>query len=338
MTGNFQSNMYGSPNPHTHILITLCLQYGSAGGQPLRLRSLRLGYGCELWDYNTNPVGTPHYLNNLTNLAHLEELHLEDLHQKDGSNCPQLGRQHGYTLLSSKWYPNGRRLTGLRKMTFPWSAGALLIFLRNSCPAHLRRIVLRIDKPAPSDWVCGHGAHPRSSRTWAQRFRLNSKFNRQLTLGGLVLPTEFMTPQDGDNFLTFVPWVKPMRALKIRMPPITGPGKLKSYMRTFWNRMSRMTELQHLWFADGLGTWYQVPGEQGSYIDELYPSEEEFDNLATKLAHKCACLRYLRILNRAWKIARPDGEHGQPVLRQLAVWQVEKDLPDAFFWGVPTMS
>jgi len=252
MAGDFRPNMYGNPNPHTHVLITLCLQYRSAGGQPLRLKALRLGYGCELWDYNFNPLRTPHYLNHLANLAHLEELHMEGLHNKDGSTCPPMDRHYGYTLVSSRWYPHERRLTGLRKMTWPWSNAELLTFLKQSVPAHLRPVVLRIDKPAPSDWNRGRPAHPGPSLTWAQRSALNSRFNRQLTLGGLVLPAEFMTPQDGDNFLTFVPWVKPTWSLKIRMPPITGAGKVKSYKRTFWSRMGRTTELRELWFADGL--------------------------------------------------------------------------------------
>jgi hypothetical protein len=74
---------------------------------------------------------------------------------------------------------------------------------------------------------------------------------------------------------------------------------------------------------------------KGQYVDEPYPTEEEFESLTVKLVTKCPQLVDLRIPDWAWHIVRPDGEGGEPALRRLEAWRDEKDLPEAFQWSVP---
>jgi hypothetical protein len=155
-----------------------------------------------------------------------------------------------------------------------------------------------------------------------------------LELGGLVMPTQFMTPEDAETFFAFVPWIKNMRSLKIRMPLLKA-GKGTAYMQNFWRHVARMTELRELWLADGLGTWHQPPGRPGRHIPDRYPTEPEFRRLSTLFAAKCPELVYLRIMDRAWTITRPDAQNGAPTLGQLTPSQVESDLPWAFDFSKP---
>ena len=162
-------------------------------------------------------------------------------------------------------------------------------------------------------------------------------------IGGLVLPTDFMSPQDGENFFLSVPWVKGLRVLKIPMPfPTSGRGG--GYMRTFYRRAERMTELGHLWLADGRGTWRRQDNDQGDehgdgrpeqFVPEPYPTEVEFQRFSTLLAAKCTELVYLRILDRAWTVTRPGSGDGKPVLKQPAARQVEDELPEVFDFRMP---
>jgi hypothetical protein len=144
-----------------------------------------------------------------------------------------------------------------------------------------------------------------------------------------------MCSKDTDIFLSFIPWIKPMESLKIRMPSLTttkGPEG-RNYRRTLYGRLERMTELRELWLADGPRTWRQDPGQPGRFVEDRYPTEVEFRRFSTLIAQKCPRLEYLRILDRAWRIARADD--GKPELRQLMAWEVENDLPEAFDFGKP---
>jgi hypothetical protein len=155
-----------------------------------------------------------------------------------------------------------------------------------------------------------------------------------LELKGLILPTEFMCPQDGESFFTFVPWVKTLQSLKIRMPFLTA-DRGRTYMRTFWRRVERMKELRELWLADGLGTWREQPGQPGRYIEEWYPTETELRRHSTMFANKCPKLTYLRILDRAWWITRTGAGKGGIRLQEVGRECLEKDIPEAFDFGPP---
>ncbi|AEO61508.1 hypothetical protein MYCTH_2071270, partial [Thermothelomyces thermophilus ATCC 42464] len=112
---------YGLQWDPNHAMRSLCLQYKRAGGKPLGLRTLTLGYGFEIADNDLNraitPAGVPHYLAYLTNLKALEGLHLESLHDKNKSHLRRLSDRLGFSLISSVSAPYARCLTGLRKAT-----------------------------------------------------------------------------------------------------------------------------------------------------------------------------------------------------------------------------
>lgn len=358
LRGNFLESMYGVrlPFPGDRVcglIEALCRQYRAAGGQLLRLKTLRLGYCCQILRHDRHATGPSHYIPYFTNPPSLEELHLEGVNLGVRDNVFAIWTS-GFTLLSSRQFPAESFWTGVRKTTWPWGSGILLDLLWSGAANHLSQIIFRIAKPLPEDWIDG------SPPTWASRARLNKHVYRRLRLrlGGLVLPTEFMTPQDGENFLLFVPWVKGLRVLKIRMPFLTS-GRGRSYIRTFYRRMERMVDLRHLWFADGRGTWHgqvnaqgNVQGDeqgdeerneqdvehgngQGQFVPEPYPTEVEFQRFSTLIAAKCPELVYLRILDRAWTITRPGLGDGKPVLKQLAAWQVEEELSEVFDFSMP---
>jgi hypothetical protein len=222
-------------------------------------------------------------------------------------------------------------LTGVRKITMPWARGALLCSLQGGLDEHLKDVIVRVDQPSPADWDGLGGS------TWVGRQYIGSSRNRLVKLKGLVFPTENMTPSDADRLLSFIPWIKPMHSLKIRMPALTGPDGYegRKYRKAFYRRMERMTELRELCLADGHGNWHQEEGQPGHFVPERYPTEAEFRRFSTLIAQKCPILVYLWILDRAWRITRPDGDDGKPKLRQLTAWEVKSDIPDAFDFGKP---
>jgi hypothetical protein len=329
LSGYFLENMYGAPNAQDHALRSLCLRYKQVGGRPLRLKTLRLGYGCEIAQDIGNPF-QPHYLSDLTDFTCLTELHVESPNHKDGTYLPPLPGDHGFGLATSGFGWFGPGMPNLRKLTWPWEAGTLMGWLFSSKPTRLSGIVLRIDTPTQVDWA----VHTYNDKypTWAKRDQLSNKSYTSLRLKGLILPAEHMCPEDADNFLRFVSHMKPMHSLKIRMPSLTGGHNSRGRMRTFRTRMERMTELRELWLADGLGSWSLLDAGR---VNDPYPTEAQFQRFASTVAEKCPKLAYLRILDRAWTITRPDEEGADPVLKPLMPWQVEHELPEAFDWSRP---
>jgi hypothetical protein len=252
-----------------------------------------------------------------------------------------LGWTSGFMLLSSRQFPAERCWTGVRKTTWLWKRGGFLGWLCGEGVAdQLSQIIFRIADPTPEDWI--NEIPP----TWASRACLHNPEYRGQRLGALVLPTDFMSPQDGENFFLFVLWVKGLRVLKIRMPFRTsGRGRGRMRMK-FYRRIERMTTLRHLWLADGHGTWRRQDNEQGDeqgdgpeqFVPEPYPTEVEFQRFSTVIAAKCPELVYLRILDRAWTITRPGLGDGKPVLKQLAAWQLEEKLPEVFDFSMPKLA
>jgi hypothetical protein len=332
--------------PHD-ALETLCRQYQEAGGTPLRLKTLTLGYGFEIKDEvslrHVGPLPRPHYLTLLTNLTSLEGLHLESLHYKDSSGIVELGTNNGFSLIAACVPPHNTQLPQLRKITWPWKRGQLLRQFWQTPNAHLQQLIIRIDAPSPTEWL-QHEGQPYPS--WVGGRPRHHTHAQNVQLKGLVLPTDFMCPQESEHFLSWVPWITGLQALKIRMPLLTAnnhkqrgymEAKGKGYMQTFWRRVERMTELRELWLADGLGTWHQPEGEPGRYIDEQYPVEAEFRKFSIGIAERCPKLVYLRILDRAWYVTRPAGadQVRNVTLEEVERARLEKDIPDSFDFSTP---
>lgn len=109
------------PNGPHDALGTLCHQYQAADSQPLRLKTLTLGYGFEIHDkvsiQHVGPLPRPHSLESLTDLTVLEGLHMDGLHNKDGSQITELGQDHGYSLISARIPPGVNQLPQLHKLT-----------------------------------------------------------------------------------------------------------------------------------------------------------------------------------------------------------------------------
>jgi hypothetical protein len=329
LAGDFVELMYGVlvVDQQRHFLKELCVRYKEAGGQPLQLQTLRLGYGCEILDdLGYNPIIGPHYLSRLTHLHHLAELHFESLNHKDGTNLVSLGVFKGHLFLPWPYHPQVRLLSNLRKMTWPWRF--LMGLWEFGNPGVLQHITLRIDIPAPSDW--GNDGYP----SWVlPKYLFTSPRLRALKLRGLVLPAEQMCPEDTNRFLCLVSSMTPMASLKIRMPHLTG-AKAKSGRRAFWRRLAMMNGLRELWLAPGLGSWNPQTGEG---TQDPYPTDAEFRRFTKMIASKCPRLTYLRILDRACHITRPGEDGADPVFKPLTAWQVEHQLPEAFDWSMPTV-
>ncbi|KAH6613506.1 hypothetical protein F5144DRAFT_661740 [Chaetomium tenue] len=134
----------------------LCHQYRAADSQPLRLKTLTLGYGFEICDdvsiQHVGPLPRPHPLESLTDLTALEGLHMDGLHRKEGSRIADLGQNHGYSLISARIPPGVNQLPQLRKLTWPWEKGRLLQLLWTTSATHQRRLILRIETPSPTDF------------------------------------------------------------------------------------------------------------------------------------------------------------------------------------------
>ena len=288
------NNLPGGPHD---ALGTLCRQYQEAGGKPLRLKTLTLGYGFEIRDeisiYHNGPLPRSHYLTLLTNPAALEGLHIESLHHKDGTQMAELGTDNGFSLIAARVPPHDTQLPQLRKITWPWKRSQLLRQLWLTPSTNLRQLIIHIDAPSPEEWQQREGdAYPSGVGGRPQ----HHTHAQNVQLRGLVMPTDFMCPHEAELFLTWVPWITDLRALKIRMPLLTANNhkqrgyvhaKGKGYMQTFWRRVERMTELRELWLADGLGTWHQPEGEPGRYVDEQYPVAAEFRRFSVSIAERC---------------------------------------------------
>lgn len=333
----FQVHMYGPTNLGSHMMRALCTQFKRAGGQPLELKVLRLGFGCEILADFSFPQ-RQHYLRWLLNPNSLEELHAENLWFKDGASIPKLFiNDQSFSIISRKvptQPPRQPLLPNLRKVTWPWGNGSLLInlvYAGKKEPERFKRILMRVPNPTAADFAATASENP---PTWVRsRYPsyINTAMRKCIRLGGLILPTDFMTPEDADKFLTVVPWMIGLRSLKIRMSHhtiLTG----RSYKRTYWRRFSRMTDLRELWLADGRGTW---DAERQLFVKDPYPNEKQFQKLVTRFVESCSNLEYLRILDRAWRIMRSEEEGAQPQVRALTPSQAEADLPEAFDWDMP---
>ncbi|KAJ4306787.1 hypothetical protein N0V88_000154 [Collariella sp. IMI 366227] len=334
LPNNFQMHMHGPPSLNSHMMRALCLQFRRAGGQPLKLTALRLGFGCQIMG-DFYPSHEQHYLPLLLNRESLLELHTKNLWLKEGISLPKFfnNTDGSFSLISGPPVMQPL-LPNLRKVTWPWDNGYLvasLVYGSRGNPERLQRIIIRVSDPTATDFAAVTSSH---CPTWVRsRYHdlvdLNA-LRKGIRLGGLILPTDFMTPEDADKLLAIVPWMVGIQVLKIRMSHhtiLTG----RSYKRTYWRRFSRMTDLRELWLADGRGTW---DAQRQLFIKDPYPNEKQFQKLVTRFVESCPKLEYLRILDRAWTIVRSE-EGGQPQVRALTLGQVEESLPEAFVWDMP---
>ncbi|KAL2155427.1 hypothetical protein VTH82DRAFT_169 [Thermothelomyces myriococcoides] len=335
---NLVALLKGSPGllNANHPMRSLCLQYQRAGGKPLRLRALTLGYGFELVDNSIHssitPGGVPHCFAYLIDLGALEGLHLESIHDKDETHLHRPSSSLGFPLISSTSVPHARCLTGLRKITWPWKEGLLLKLLADGDEQHLSKLVLRTDTPSPQDWGEADGR-----RTWLKP-KLFTHAVENATgplLRGLVLPAESMTPQDGQAFLASFPrpWLDALESLKVQMPPLVAGENTLTNMRELRDKLVKMQCLRHLWLADGLGTSTNgsspLVATKGRYVPESYPAEYWFRTLSAPIAARwCPQPVYLRILDGAWYIT---DRRKYAILREVPWDCVDKDLPDDFF-------
>ncbi|KAH6851084.1 hypothetical protein B0I37DRAFT_404770 [Chaetomium sp. MPI-CAGE-AT-0009] len=340
--GDFVRRLYAPPDnpdgPHNAMEV-LCDRYHLAGGKPLNLKTLTLGYGFEIRDEHpapnfNGPPARPHRLAQLTDLATLGGLHLQGIHYKDGLYIRELGWQHGFSLLTNHlpWNPICS-LPRLRKITWPWEQGRLLRLLWLLHRDLLRKLVVRIDVPSSAEWITREGdTYP----SWFGAKPRHHTHSQGIQIKGLVLPTDSMCPQQADIFLSWVPWIDGLQALKIRMPLLTANNKGRTYMKTFWRRIERMKDLRELWLADGLGSWQQPEGEGGRHVPERYPTEVEFRRFSAGIALRCPKLVYLRMLDRAWHITRTgEGDQEQAHLYGVTKGRLEKDIPDSFDFSTP---
>jgi hypothetical protein len=236
-----------------HFLQALCLEYAQRRVKPLRLKTLWLGFGCEIDDPGTH--NHPHYLWQLMEPACLEGLHLEqvDFCSERPRYRERFTRDMGFQLVTSTTSPPTLGcgvLPALRKLTWPWADSRILGLLNNGDPAFLSQIVLRIDWPHQKDWLTESGAP-----SWVAD---GLGPIPHIKLRGLVLHGETMSPEDTETLLDFIPhWG--LQCLRIRMSHmvqgVLNPAQYAEFMDWFWAKMEAMTDLRELWLTDGLGSW-----------------------------------------------------------------------------------
>lgn len=155
LNGDFVQNMSTRQHANNHFMRELAFQYKHKGGQPLRLKTLRLGFGCEVDDHMDGPIAAvkPHYLQNLLDGALLEELHMDNpMHDKGEKKASRWSRFFGFPLVTPGLDEQGSFFPKLCKVTWPWSKGEILSYLRRGDQAHLRQIALRVAEPVLSDY------------------------------------------------------------------------------------------------------------------------------------------------------------------------------------------
>ncbi|KXX77085.1 hypothetical protein MMYC01_206315 [Madurella mycetomatis] len=210
----------------------------------------------------------------------------------------------------------------LHKISWPWMRGLFLTCLHEAGSAYFSKVIVRIIVPEFPDWIEPEIREPIAT------YSPSNDHGRPLGLHGLVLPSENMTPEDADLFMTMLQWVKPMRSLKIRLPHVTVDGRDDKSNEVF-GRFAKMDELCELWLTDGL----ESPNHELG--DSVNGGKEQLQVLALKFAVTCTSLSYLRIFDQAWHIRRTEAGDGTPKLLPLTSWEVENELPYAFDYRTP---
>lgn len=127
--------------------------------------------------------------------------------------------------------------------------GAIWKILKHTNASHL---IPKIANPTRSDFAAVDRENLQGYATWIKKETAKQKaLRRGISLRGLVLPTDFIRPEDADDFFKFVPWIQGLRSLKIRMQHMTTNNKTRR-MGTMWKHFRRTTKLRHLWLAHGL--------------------------------------------------------------------------------------
>jgi hypothetical protein len=151
----FEGFRENPPEPHNsqnHFMRALCHQHAQAGGRPLRLEALRLGFGCEFIWPPWHPAPNRLYLEELTDVAHLKELHVQDPCYKESTTLPRLRDAMGLNAITRIVSGQAKVFRGLRKITWPWNGGTLMFAWSQADRNYLQNIVLRIAEPTTRDW------------------------------------------------------------------------------------------------------------------------------------------------------------------------------------------
>ena len=141
-----------------------------------------------------------------------------------------------------------------------------------------------------------------------------------------------MKPDDTVAFMSTVSAsLAPRTSFKIRLPCL-AIGKGDDTSDKIFGLFGDMKDLRELWLSDGVGTWSEEERRLVRYPDY---HGAELEALAARFATTCAKLSYLRILDGAWHIVRPETDSGLAELRPLTAWEVENKLPYAFDFRHP---
>lgn len=379
----------GTGRPRGAIIQELCRNYLHAGGRALqKLRYIKLGKGFELYFprgsgylYN-HPAG---FLRNLFDFSQLEELHLlyddyvdgpyliEAHHPKDFIGINLAFNTH----LARKLIHPGQ-LPSLRKLTLPWADGYTwdMIYYDSKFTMKRNLVINFVDQ-----WHLQDQHRPRDGRhPYSYLWRVHTLL-RPFPLSGLLLPTNGMSlPEQNLSHLVSLTTLK---SLKTILPPlcdfgffcathdtthlICDPRESSSSMNihTITWQLRRLRNLRELWLAGD--------SRHKSYICIVQHirarHSARIEHLAMAFIQRFRKLEYIRILDRAWRIATRDDaddkgndneekvgekeekggyttssdddlggeERTEAVARELSPWEVENDVPDAFDYRTPSL-
>ncbi|EGO57085.1 hypothetical protein NEUTE1DRAFT_102323 [Neurospora tetrasperma FGSC 2508] len=376
----------GTGRPRGAIIQELCRNYLHAGGRALqKLRYIKLGKGFELYfprnpGYNYNhPAG---FLGNLLDFSRLEELHLFYDDYVDGPYLIEAHHPKDFTGINLAFNTHLARklihalhLPSLRKLTLPWADGYAweMIYYDSKFTLRQNLVINFVDEFHLQDQHRPRGGLHPYSYLWRVHTLL-----RPFPLSGLVLPTNGMSlPEQNLSHLVSLTTLK---SLKTILPPLCdfgffcathdtthvecNPGELSSTnISTITWQLRRIRNLRELWLAgDSRHKSYKCIVEHIRSHHSL-----RIEHLAMAFIQRFRKLEYIRILDRAWRIARRDDaddkdnekeekekeekekegycsdddmggeERTEAVARELSPWEVENDVPDAFDYRTPSL-
>lgn len=367
----------------------LCCNYSQVGGTVLeKLRYIKLGTGFELCFpphrdpgyYRADPAVI---LSQLLDLSRIEELHLEyddcvipdyfavehyssgPKSGQDSSSDDDFEQSHSrelhvaFNTHRAGDLINPLRLPRLRKLTSPWAARWTWKMIYDSfsdCTLTQRPVIRFFEENCLPDHSWGS-----CISRWEQ---FNESYFLSYPLSGLVLPTNRMCPEE----LAFLRPLKvtTLTSLKTILPILSGPSSpsasrdptrdvcqpCKADMYKIGWRFRRLRDLRELWLAGD-----SRHEEFKSFIEHVQSHHNlQLEHVAMDFIQRFRKLEYIRILHRAWRIARRDDaddenikeeiagddvvegeERTEAVARELSPWEVENDLPEAFDYRIPSL-
>lgn len=175
-------------------------------------------------------------------------------------------------------------------------------------------------------------------------------------LSSLVLPTNSMCPLE-QAFLSPLKMTT-MASLKTTLPTLSLNRRvcqpcISNINMISW-RFRRLRNLRELWLAGD--SRHETCKSAIKHIRLNYSLQIE--HVAMDFIQRFRKLEYIRILDRAWRIARRDDaddnenkkedecstdhdmegeERTEAVARELSPWEVENDIPEAFDYRTPSL-